>query len=71
MERVQRWDVRLERNRLLEEVAGAALAFRPGERDAGRRLDAALARLLDAPNPGRGWLARGRCGWCGRRCKGC
>jgi hypothetical protein len=48
---------RLERNRLLEAVAEAALALRRGERDAGRRLDAALARLREAPSPGRSWLA--------------
>jgi hypothetical protein len=47
----------LERNRLLEEVAEAAMALRRGERDAGRRLDAALGRLREAPSPGRGWLA--------------
>ena len=47
----------LECNRLLEEVAEAALALRRGERDAGRRLDPALCRLREAPNPGRGWLA--------------
>jgi hypothetical protein len=46
-----------ERNRLLEAVAEAALALRRGERDAGRRLGAALGRLDEAPNPGRGWLA--------------
>jgi hypothetical protein len=37
-------------------VAEAALALRQGQRGAGRRLDAALSRLYDAPNPGRGWL---------------
>ena len=35
----------------------AALALRRGEREAGRRLDVALGRLDQAPNPGRGWLA--------------
>jgi hypothetical protein len=51
------WDAQLERNRLLEAVADAALALRQGDRGAGRRLDAALGRLYDAPSPGRGWLA--------------
>jgi len=51
------WAAQLERNRRLEEVAEAALAFRQGESDAGRRLGVALARLDDAPNPGRRWLA--------------
>jgi hypothetical protein len=57
LDRNLEWGPQLERNRRLEEVAEAALALRRGERDAGRRLDAALARLYDAPNPGRGWLA--------------
>jgi hypothetical protein len=57
LDRNLQWGAQLERNRLLEEVAEAALALRQGERDAGRRLDVALGRLHDAPNPGRGWLA--------------
>jgi hypothetical protein len=57
LDRTLQWEPQLECNRLLEAVADAALALRQGERDAGRRLDAALVRLLDAPNPGRGWLA--------------
>jgi hypothetical protein len=57
LDRNLQWDAQLERNRLLEEVAEAALALRQGERDAGRRLDAALGRLHKAPSPGRGWLA--------------
>ncbi len=57
LDRNLQWGPQLERNRLLEEVAEAALALRRGERDAGRRLDAALGRLHRAPNPGRGWLA--------------
>jgi hypothetical protein len=55
--RTLQWDVQPERNRLLEAVAEAALAFRQGERDAGRRLGVALGRLHKAPNPGRGSLA--------------
>jgi hypothetical protein len=51
LDRNMQWDAQLERNRLLEEVAEAALALRQGERDAGRRLDGALARLHKAPNP--------------------
>jgi len=46
----------LERNRLLEEVAAAAIAHRQGDREAERRLDVALGRLHRAPNPGRSWL---------------
>jgi hypothetical protein len=57
LDRNLQWDAQLERNRLLEEVAEAALALRQGERDAGRRLDRALGRLHKAPNPGRFWLA--------------
>jgi hypothetical protein len=57
LDRGLQWDVQLERNRLLVAVAEAAVALRRGERDAGRRLDAALGRLHEAPNPGRGWLA--------------
>jgi hypothetical protein len=49
--------VQLERNRLLEAAAGAALAFRQGDRDAGRRLDVALGRLHRGSNPGLPWLA--------------
>jgi hypothetical protein len=51
------WGPQLERNRVLEEVAAAALAHRQGDREAGRRLDVALGRLHRAPNPGRSWLA--------------
>jgi hypothetical protein len=57
LDRNLQWDAQLERNRLLEAVAEAALAHRQGDRDAGRRLDGALARLHKAPNPGRPWLA--------------
>jgi hypothetical protein len=57
LDRTLQWEQQLERNRLLEEVAEAALAVRQGDRAAGRRLDGALARLHKAPNPGRGWLA--------------
>jgi hypothetical protein len=57
LDRNLEWEPQLERNRLLEAVADAALALRQGERDAGRRLGVALARLDDAPNPGRRWLA--------------
>ena len=57
LDRNLQWAAQLGRNRLLEEVAEAALAFRQGESDAGRRLGVALARLDEAPNPGRGWLA--------------
>jgi hypothetical protein len=57
LDRTPQWGPQLERNRLLEDVADAALALRQGERDAGRRLDAALGRLHQAPNPGRGWPA--------------
>jgi hypothetical protein len=57
LDRNLEWDAQLERNRLLEAVAEAALAFRQGDRDADRRLGAALGRLHDAPNPGRSWLA--------------
>jgi hypothetical protein len=57
LDRNLQWGPQLERNRLLEEVAAAALALRQGERDAGRRLDVALGRLHRAPNPGRNWLA--------------
>jgi len=57
LDRNIQWDVQLERNRLLEAVAEAALALRRDEREAGRRLDVALGRLDQAPNPGRGWLA--------------
>jgi hypothetical protein len=67
LDRNCQWGPQPERNRLLEEVAEAALALRRGERDAGRRLDTAPARLREAPNPGRGWLARRRCGWSARR----
>jgi hypothetical protein len=57
LDRNLQWGPQLERNRLLEEVAEAALALRKGERDAGRRLDVALGRLHRAPSPGRGWRA--------------
>jgi hypothetical protein len=57
LDRNLQWAPQLERNRLLEEVAEAALAFRQGDRDAGRRLGAALGRPHRAPNPGRSWLA--------------
>jgi hypothetical protein len=57
LDRNLQWAAQLGRNRLLEEVAEAALAFRQGESDAGRRLGVALARLDEAPNPGRRWLA--------------
>jgi hypothetical protein len=57
LDRNLQWGPQLERNRLLEEVAAAALALRQGDRGAGRRLDVALGRLHRAPNPGRGWLA--------------
>jgi hypothetical protein len=57
LDRNLQWGPQLERNRLLEEVAGAALALRRREHNVGRRLDAALGRLHEAPNPGRGWLA--------------
>jgi hypothetical protein len=50
-------DVQLDRNRLLEPVAAAALAHRQGDRDAGRRLDVAVGRLYKAQGPGRRWLA--------------
>jgi hypothetical protein len=56
-DRTLQWGPQLERNRLLEAVAEAALTLRQRERRAGRRPDAALVRLLDAPSPGRGWLA--------------
>jgi hypothetical protein len=57
LDRNLQWAAQLERNRLLEEVAEAALASRQRESDAGRRLGVALARLDDAPNPSRRWLA--------------
>jgi hypothetical protein len=57
LDRGLQWGPQLERNRLLEAVAEAALAHRLGEREAERRLDVALGRLDQAPNPGRGWLA--------------
>ena len=57
LDRNLEWEPQLERNRLLEAVADAALALRQGERDAGRRLDVALGRLHNVPNPGRRWLA--------------
>jgi hypothetical protein len=57
LDRNMQWGAQLERNRRLEEVAEAALAFRQGDREAGRRLGAALGRLHEAPNPGRRWLA--------------
>ncbi len=56
LDRNLQWGPQLERNRLLEAVAEAALALQQGERDGGRRLDVALGRLHRAPNPGRGWL---------------
>jgi hypothetical protein len=59
LDRNLQWAAQLERNRLLEEVAEAAAASRQGESDAGRRLGVALARLDDAPNPGRRWLPPG------------
>ena len=63
VDRGLQWDVQLGRNRRLETVAEAALAYRRAAeggqdtRGAGRRLDAALGRLHRAPNPGRSWLA--------------
>jgi hypothetical protein len=57
LDRNLQWAAQLERNWLLEEVAEAALASRQGGSDAGRRLGVALARLDEAPNPGRRWLA--------------
>jgi hypothetical protein len=63
LDRNLQWGAQLERNRLLEAVAEAALEYRrPTEgrqdtREAGRRLDVALGRLHRAPNPGRSWLA--------------
>jgi hypothetical protein len=57
LDRTPQGGPQLERNRLLEAVAEAALALRRDEREAGRRLDVALGRLDQAPNPGRGWLA--------------
>jgi hypothetical protein len=62
LDRNLQWGAQLERSRLLEEVAEAALAYRraaeSGADDAaGRRLDVALGRPHRAPNPGRRWLA--------------
>ena len=57
LDRNLQWGAQLDRNRLLEEVAAAALALRQGNREAGRRLDVALGRLHKVPSPGRGWLA--------------
>jgi len=57
------WGPQLERNRLPEAVADAALEYRRAAdgrqdtRDAGRRLDVALGPLHRVPNPGRSWLA--------------
>jgi hypothetical protein len=48
LDRNLQWGAQLERNRLLEGVAEAALAYRQGDREAGRRLDAALG-LCQSP----------------------
>jgi hypothetical protein len=53
----QQWDVQLERNRLLEAVADAALSYRQATegnqdtREAGRRLDAAQGSPEDGRAP--------------------
>jgi hypothetical protein len=63
LDRGLQWDAQLGRNRLLEEVAEAALDYRRAteerqdKREAGRRPYVALGRLHRAPNPGRRWLA--------------
>ena len=62
LDRTFQWGPQLGRNRLPEEVAEPALAYRraaEGGADAaaGRRLDLALGRLHESPSPRRGWLA--------------
>jgi hypothetical protein len=66
LDRTLQWGPQLERNRLLEEVAEAALALRRGEREAGRHLQGVLDGLARHCSANRNSSGGGKVSW-GRR----